>query len=301
MSVVPGCDVSVIIVNYNTEALLADCLESVYEHTQGVDFEVIVVDNASVDGSRDLVRNSYPAVRLLENAENAGFGRANNRGAALARGRYVLFLNSDTRLLNDALKAFFDYCEAADGTLGVVGCWLRGADGGFVNSYGVYPSYGSSIANRLELALGIPAKPAGARQAGSACRVACVTGADMFMRTDLFLEAGGFDEDFFMYYEETELQRRLSRAGYRHELIPAPQIVHLEEGSKKSRMRSRVMMERSMYRYFYKTRGLSPAYLAFIFANSVLSLVSNLRYPWRDWLVYFHGLGLSPRPNSRRA
>jgi hypothetical protein len=66
-------------------------------------------------------------------------------------------------------------------------------------------------------------------------------------------------------------------------------------------MRSRVMMERSMYRYFYKTRGLSPGFVAFVLANSVLSLVSNLRYPWRDWLVYFHGLGLSLRLFSRRA
>ena len=104
-------DVSIIIVNYNTKQLLADCLNSIYEQTKDINFEVIVSDNGSKDGSIEMLKADFPQVILIENNANLGFGAANNRGLAIAKGKYIFYLNSDTILLNNAVKYFFDYFE----------------------------------------------------------------------------------------------------------------------------------------------------------------------------------------------
>jgi len=96
-------DVSVIIVNWNTKELLRDCLSSVYEHAGNVDYEIIVIDNASTDGSAEMVKNDFRQVILIENTENQGFAAANNQGMAIAKGRYVLLLNSDTVVLDNSI------------------------------------------------------------------------------------------------------------------------------------------------------------------------------------------------------
>ena len=96
-------DVSIIIVNYNTRDLLKDCLISIYKHTTEIDFEVIVSDNGSVDGSIEMLKQEFSQVVLIENNANLGFGTANNRGLAVARGKYIFYLNSDTILLNNAV------------------------------------------------------------------------------------------------------------------------------------------------------------------------------------------------------
>ena len=106
-------DVSVIIVNYNTCEITKNCLKSVFEQTIGIEFEVIVSDNGSKDGSIEMIRTDFPQVIFIENNANPGFGTANNRALAVAKGKYVFYLNSDTLLLNNAVKIFFDYWENA--------------------------------------------------------------------------------------------------------------------------------------------------------------------------------------------
>lgn len=98
------CDVSIIIVNWNTRDILQDCLKSIYEQTRDIDFEVIVIDNASSDGSAEMVKAEFPPVILIENTKNRGFAAANNQGVKIARGRYVLLLNSDTVVFDGASK-----------------------------------------------------------------------------------------------------------------------------------------------------------------------------------------------------
>lgn len=124
------CDVSVIIVNYNTRALLRGCLASLYDKTEGLDFEVIVSDNGSTDGSAEMVRREFPQVVLVENMANLGFGAANNRALDRAGGKYVFYLNSDTLLQNNAVKIFYDYWEShPEENLGALGCNLTWPDG----------------------------------------------------------------------------------------------------------------------------------------------------------------------------
>lgn len=247
-------DVSVIIVNYNTKQLLKDCLTSIYEKTDGIDFEVIVSDNGSHDGSAEMCRECFPQVRLIENNANLGFGAANNRGLAVATGKYIFYLNSDTVLLNNAIKIFFDYFEThADENLGAIGCNLKDVNGGgYVHSYGEIIPLKKKLGSLFHTLLGITKDMllyiiSGFRKQEIVIdhsaifftgTVPFVTGADLFVRNDEYAE---FDESFFLYKEEDDLQMRMHEASLESRLIAGPEIIHLEGGSAK----------KSFYKVFY--------------------------------------------------
>lgn len=234
-------DVSIIIVNYNTRDLLRDCLQSVYQHTQGIDFEVIVSDNGSEDGSQDMIRALFPDVILIENNANLGFGAANNRGLDVARGKYIFYLNSDTILLNNAVKIFFDYWENSSDKekLGALGANLVDEDMQVIHSFGVFPKLRNAIYHLaralygvVKLSLGkflfkkeIPLlEAASERTAYKEGDVDYITGADLFLPNSPFAR---FDEGFFMYCEETDMQEIMCSKGKRRILIPGPKIIHL--------------------------------------------------------------------------
>lgn len=281
-----GIDVSVVIVNYNTKTLLANCLDSIREKTKAASYEVIAVDNASSDGSREFICEHYPEVLLVESGENLGFGRANNLGVAAARGKYLFFLNSDTVLLNDAIGLFFDYAEAHSGeALGALGCLLLKPSLRRANSFGAFPSPGRRLLERWRLVFFLKDPERRARN-DLAFDVDFVTGADLFLPRGLFLESGGFDPRFFMNYEETDLQKRLKDAGRCNRIVPGPRIVHMEGGGSAPSMEARLREERSMYLYFAKhgksRLGLFAFYLAFtltgIFSIPKYSASNNVHY-----------------------
>ena len=142
-------DVSIIIVNYNTCDLTRNCLKSVFEQTKDIDFEVIVSDNGSKDGSIEMIKKEFPQVILIENNANLGFGAANNRGLKIAKGKYVFYLNSDTILLNNAVKCFFDYWENSPekDTIGALGGNLLNEDGNVIHSGTDLPTAKSELYN----------------------------------------------------------------------------------------------------------------------------------------------------------
>ena len=117
-------DVSVIIVNYNTKNLTSDCIQSVIDKTSGVDYEIILVDNASTDGSKEFFENDV-RLKYIYSDKNGGFGYGNNQGMEIARGKYLFLLNSDTVLLNNAIREFFDYAESHDEKR-IYCCYLKG-------------------------------------------------------------------------------------------------------------------------------------------------------------------------------
>lgn len=230
-------DVSIIIVSYNTNSLLEACLDSVYKHTEGIEFEVIVSDNNSTDGSLKMLYRKFPQVRLIENGQNLGFGAANNVALKEATGKYVLYLNSDTILLNNAVKIFYDYWEEnlRKENIGVLGAMLIGRDGKFGDSFGKF--YTMKIAvkylrNCFLSSIGIKYIYSFFRETNMHeeyyGNVDYVIGADLFLRND---ENAVFDERFFMYFEENDLQLAMRAKGLERKIIPGPQIIHLEGGS----------------------------------------------------------------------
>lgn len=231
-------DVSVIIVNYNTKELMRNCLMSVFEHTNGIKFEVIVSDNGSTDGSIEMILSEFPQVILIENNNNFGFGAANNRGLKIADGKYIFYLNSDTILLNNAIKYFYDYFEknGENENLGALGGYLLDSEQNEIHSGGKFPNYKNQVIYLYKMVL----DSIGIKKLLEKIRfskkdlsmqnknIDYVTGADLFVKNNDF---AFYDERFFMYYEEADLQFRMAKEGFVRKLIDGPQIIHLQGGS----------------------------------------------------------------------
>lgn len=144
-------NVSIIIVNYNTREITQNCIESIFQHTKGIDFEVILVDNASTDGSIELFEKDT-RLKFIESGKNIGFGKANNLGYTYSKGKYIFLLNSDTILLNNAVKEFFEIHEKMPINVACLGCVLKAADGVTGNnSYGTFPSINKTLLGILNL------------------------------------------------------------------------------------------------------------------------------------------------------
>lgn len=212
-------DVSVIIVNYNTKGLVSDCIDSIFSNTSGLDFEVIVVDNGSIDGSREVFRDDG-RIKYIFNDENLGFGRANNLGLTAVSGRNVIFLNSDTLLRGNALKTLSDFLDSNPET-GACGANLFTREGAPNQSYMLYrPGIRAELARFFEI------KGETFNDSGRPKRVGFISGADLMVRKSVLDKVGAFDPRFFLYFEETELCARIEAAGYGIHSVPEAEITH---------------------------------------------------------------------------
>jgi GT2 family glycosyltransferase len=214
--------VSIIIVNYNTKNFLHDCLFSIYKHTKDISFEIIVSDNGSIDGSIEMLKSKFPEVVLIENKKNIGFGAANNKGLNIAQGKYIFYLNSDTVLLNNAVKIFHDFWENYSETdeLGALGCNLQDMQGNIIHSYGTFPDLNKEILLLFYTIINCFVKSIlfciGIRNINIrknniifyTGQVEYITGADLFLRNNIF---ACFDERFFLYSEEADLEYILKK------------------------------------------------------------------------------------------
>lgn len=273
-------DVSIIIVNYNTKQLLADCLTTVFEKTKDVAYEVIVVDNASIDDSEEYIKERYPSVKWINSGENLGFGRANNLGAKYATGKYLFLLNSDTLLLNNAIRIFFDYAESHQYEgIGTLGSWLLDKDGKPNNSFGFFPC----ATNEIKYLLGKYQLPS-LNDITEEKEVDYITGADLFIEKRLFEGLDGFDKNIFMYYEETDLQYRLALRSLSRKIIPGPRIIHLEGGSFENKGLSlkRFLMAQTSYNYYLRKNfhGLN-----YYFNRVMLCLIRLTLFITTKWTV----------------
>lgn len=237
-------DVSVIIVNYKTAKLTIDCINSIYTQTDGVSFEVIVVDNDSGDDSVQKLSDVFGnKITIIVSDKNLGFGKGNNLGAKFAKGRYLLLLNPDTYLLNNAIKILFDYLEQHK-TIGIAGGNLYFPDQTPAPSFCLdfdYPNTERKNASWVRILLKrikdkdrnnqTEQKVSGFNYSNECISVGYIFGADMMIRRDVFDQVGGFDPDFFMYAEEEELSWRINKLGYQSINVPAARIVHLEGAS----------------------------------------------------------------------
>lgn len=225
-------DVSVIIVSYNTRELTLSCLQSVFDHTTRVRYEVIVVDNASGDGSAEAVATQFPRARLFAQEQNLGFGLANNFAARHGRGRYILLLNPDTVVLNSAIDRLVAFADAhpdaalfggrtifPHGGLNSTSVWRAPSLWGLVcRAFGVDNVFqGSSYLNWDGY---------GGWRRDSVREVDIVSGCFMLVRRPVWEELGGFDPNFFMYGEDWDLCMRAGRAGHHCLFCPDAEIVH---------------------------------------------------------------------------
>ncbi len=229
-------DVSFIIVNYNTKDILRDCILSIKEKSQNIDYEIIVVDNDSSDGSVEMLRNDFPDIKTIESGGNIGFGRANNKGMEKASGKYLFLINSDTILLNNSALEFYDKAEklSEEGLkIGALGAVLLNKDLTTCHSYGhfITPWYElREVASKYFRFLK-DSENTNPPLVEGIKNVDYVTGADMFVPAAVFKTIGGFDPDFFMYCEEVDWQKRMQENGLGRFIVEGPQIIHLEGGS----------------------------------------------------------------------
>jgi len=254
--------VTVVVPSWNTRELLALCLESVISTGEGVDCEILVVENASSDGSAELARGFHPSVRLIENANNVGFARACNQGIAASRAPYLLFLNSDARLLPGTLSALVELATLHP-RCGVAGVQVRDGSGGFQASHARFPSWSQELlmlSGLGRLLYGSTYPSHGPDEARGARSVDWVSGACLFGRRAALDAVGGFDEDYFMYGEEMDLCYRMRRSGWEVWYEPAARAIHLGGGSSSRRTLER---EADLYcgrvRFFRRHRGARAA------------------------------------------
>lgn len=286
-------DVSVIIVNYNTRQLTAECIDSVFEKTSGIDFEIILVDNASTDGSLEQF-SADSRIHYIYNKENVGFGRANNIGYARSSGRYVLFLNSDTILENNAveiLARFLDLHPEAAMTGGqLLDRELKPA----FSYYHLFPSalWELNFLMKQALTKSIDFFKRRSAARNGFCSVAYIIGADLMVRRSDIERLGLFDPKFFMYFEETEMARRYAAAGRKSLFCPEARIIHLENASFRSAGKKDRMFYRSRRLYYesifpkWKCR-LADSLLKFTCRVRIAMLSGNpaLRDYWRNALM----------------
>jgi len=269
-------DLSIVIVSWNVRALLRRCLQSVLaEAKPGPDdgvfqlgdwkVEILIVDNASADGSIEMVRSQFPHVHLIANGENRGFTAANNQGLSRARGRYLLLLNPDTEVVGDALATMIRYVEA-NAEIGALGAKLLYPDGSIQSSRRRFPTLSTALVestvvqewwkdNRILHRYYMTDTGDDEIQ-----RVDWVVGACLLVRRQAYEQVGGLDEGFFMYSEELDWCRRIKAAGWEVVYLPTATVMHHEGKSSEQVVPARhVYFQSSKVRYFRKHHGAFQA------------------------------------------
>lgn len=227
---------SVIILNYNVSYFLRQCILSVQEALAGIESEIIIIDNNSSDNSCEMVKTHFPNIKLLENKENLGFSKANNQGVAIANGEYVCILNPDTAVAKETFKNVLEFAENKP-NLGAVGVKLIDGTGNFL------PESKRNIPNpkvAFYKIVGINSKTnqyyATHLAEDETGEVDVLVGAFMLLKTSVYKEVNGFDEDYFMYGEDIDLSYKLLKANYKNYYFGKETVLHYKgESTTKNR------------------------------------------------------------------
>lgn len=267
-------ELSIIIVNYNTYNLVCQCIDSIYKYTDKILFEIIVVDNNSPNREIEKLNEIYPQVKLILNDNNSGFGVANNIGSKAANGKYLFLLNSDTIVIDNSIYNLYKFIEenknvgACGGNLcdtnlkpassftRIMPSILADVDYFFNNIYSKF-LYGKNLNYCYgESPILIHGN---------------ISGADLMIAKHVFDELNGFDENFFMYYEETDLLFRMRDKNYQTYIVPSSKIIHLEGASESLKSIKLDWTYESKEKYFIKNKSkISLKISDFIFYLIVL-------------------------------
>jgi len=290
---------SIVIVNWKSADFLRKCLQSIFANAGDLSLEVIVVDNASFDGSAELVEREFPGVHFVQSKENLGFAGANNLGVRSANGRNLLFLNPDTEVIGTALERMSSFLDATPNA-GAVGCKLLNTDG-TVQTSCIQPF--PTILNQaldteflrkmfpksrlwgMEPLLGDPQGPS---------EVEMISGACLLIRRHVFEQVGCFDTKYFMYTEDVDLCYKVWRAGWKNYYVSSATVTHHGGRSSSAKPESHfatVMQRKSKLKFFSCYRGAVYAFLYRI----TMGCIALLRL-FIVGLVFLPTLGLLRRP-----
>ncbi|MGB9588095.1 MAG: glycosyltransferase family 2 protein [Armatimonadota bacterium] len=267
-------DVSVVIVNWNTKDLLQRCLESVYRTLPPLSFEVVLVDNASTDGSAEMVAELFPQVTLIVSDVNLGYSAGSNLGMASTSGEFILLMNPDTELQEGAVIRMVEFARAQP-KAGIVGPRLLNPDGSLQKSGRTFTTWWREVLGLTKLynmwVRLCPEADWGRESFDIPAMVDEVSGACMLVRRLALDEVGMLDERFFMYYEEVDWCRRMAQAGWEIHYLPSAEVVHhWSAGAKKAGLSMSHIAYRSQYLYFRKHHGLAQALLLRALSGLVL-------------------------------
>ncbi|MEH6525471.1 MAG: glycosyltransferase family 2 protein [Sneathiella sp.] len=308
--------VSVIIVNWNVRDMVLDCIRSIIEHTQS-EYEIIVIDNNSSDGSVEAIKNGFDTVHIIENDSNRGFAAANNQGLKASRGSYVLILNPDTLIEDSAIDKMLQWMQT-DHSIGCGGCQVYESKNSIQKTCFSDPT----LWNLILIQTGLHRVSKSSRFWGkpeyfwwdrcSEMEVDVVSGMFMLIPRRVLEEVGEMDDTFFVYAEEADWCRRIRAHGYKCVFTPLTHIIHRDGGSKSThqiRPQMYVQLQKSQMIYARKHYGimgyfqLKLLYLISMFSRSVLFSVLSLlsqRAHFREnaYLAIqglkFHTLGREP-------
>jgi O-antigen biosynthesis protein len=233
---------SIVIVNYNVRHFILKCLESINKaEKNNLDIEIIIVDNASIDGSVAAIKEKYPNIILIENKTNVGFAKANNQAFRIAKGEFILSLNPDTIIQEDSLVMSLQYIQS-NNECGVLGVKMIDGSGAYLpESKRGLPTLWNSFCKFSGLTSLFPHNKffcgyyMGHLSEDNICEVEVLCGAFMLFKSDVLHKLGGFDEDFFMYGEDIDLSLRIKKSGYKVVYLPTTRIIHFKgESSKKA-------------------------------------------------------------------
>lgn len=221
---------SIIIVTYNSGSILIDCLRSIPTGIESESYEIIIVDNASSDGTPEQISREFPEIRLIVNKDNRGFAGGNNQGLAAADGRYLLLLNPDVVVAPSSLSTLVQYLEKHP-HVGIVG--PKTCDGKGKLSLTAHSPYtvGSILWEYLSIGRFFPTSTLiekKVRGTAEPFEAAWVQGSCLMMRREVFQEVGGLDEGFFLFAEEPDLCERALKAGWKTCFVPTAEIIHYE-------------------------------------------------------------------------
>ena len=263
-------DLSIIIVNWNSANYIRKCISSIYEHTRGINFEIVVVDNASYDECESILKKEFPEVIFIQSEKNLGFAKANNLGFQNSSGKNILFLNPDTELIGPAIKVLFHYQESIPDA-GAVGGKLLNTDLSIQTS--CIQSFPTILNQTLDIDIFKLRFPKlrlwGGFQAlflnnSTPAVVEAISGACIMIKREIFEKIGLFNTDYFMFAEDIDLCYKVWQAGYKIYFINDAQIIHHGGGSTKKHninYLNIVLMRESIFRFLQTYKGTSTAQL----------------------------------------
>lgn len=281
-------EITVIIVTWNSIEWITKCLESLRKDLISFSCQIVVVDNASTDQTTDLIQNQFHDVVLLKNPRNSGFAWACNQALSQCRSEYVLFLNPDTAVLPGMTRTLIDFMKAHP-QAGAIGPTLLNSDGSLQLSGNTFPSLKNLWFETFFIDRLFPKSPIfGSHKLSHADRsrpfqVDWTMGACLMMRKSALDQVGGFDEHFFLFFEETDLCFRLRNAGYEIYVIPEAKVIHRGGASRPENYNAHKIIHyhRSLFHYFRKHVPVKPVWVKLVvFMRSLLRIVlCLLMYP----------------------